>query len=64
MERNGAAILIDDAELNGELLAQKLAVLLEDDQILAEMSAASKSLGKPDAAEKIAQSALSLSVKE
>ncbi len=60
MEKNGAAILINDKELTGEILAKTLLDLLEDNQTLAKMAAASKKLGKPDAAEKIAQAVLNL----
>ena len=58
MESKGAAIVIDDKELTGELLAKKLIDLLEDEQTLEQMAASSRSLGKPNAAEKIAQAIL------
>ncbi|MBC8457854.1 MAG: undecaprenyldiphospho-muramoylpentapeptide beta-N-acetylglucosaminyltransferase [Deltaproteobacteria bacterium] len=60
MKKNGAAILINDEELTGEILAKTLLDLLEDNKTLAKMAAASKKLGKPDAAEKIAQAVLKL----
>ena len=60
MESKGAAIVIDDAELTGELLAKKLIDLLSNEQTLAQMAKASKSLGKPHAAEEIASAILNL----
>ncbi|MFQ6041758.1 MAG: undecaprenyldiphospho-muramoylpentapeptide beta-N-acetylglucosaminyltransferase [Candidatus Poribacteria bacterium] len=60
MVSEGAAIIINDSELTGEVLAQELIDLLFDEQRLGEMAAASKRLGKPRAAEEIAQAVLNL----
>ena len=54
MVDGGAATLIDDAELTPERLAEVCAALLGDPTQLAAMSAASRSLAKPDAAGRIA----------
>ena len=54
MASAGAAEVIDDAELTGELVWERASVLLADDERLAEMSAASASLAMPDAAERVA----------
>jgi len=62
MANKGAGIIINDAELTGELLAKKLIELLKDEQRLEQMAAASKSLGKPKAAEVIAKAILKLAV--
>ena len=50
----GAALTIDDAELTPELLAREAAALLGDPERLERMAAASRSLARPDAAERIA----------
>jgi len=60
MANKGAAIIINEAELTGEILAKKLIDLLENEQQLEQMAAASRSLGKPRAAEEIAQAILNL----
>lgn len=60
MASKGAAIIINDAELTGEILAQKLIDLLFNEPRLGQMAAASKSLGRPNAAEEIAQAILKL----
>ena len=46
---NGAARMIDDAELSGELLAQNLGELIRDKFSLERMSANSREMAKPDA---------------
>lgn len=63
MQKNGAAILIRDEELTGERLAKTIISLLEDEKTLAQMANASRQLGKPDAAEKIAKAVLNLAEK-
>lgn len=50
MVRGGAALLVDDGELDGELLGDLVAGLLADPARLAAMAAASRALGRPDAA--------------
>lgn len=55
IEKAGAAKVIIDKELNGELLAQELEKLLSDREGLKKMAEASRSLGRPEAAQQIAQ---------
>jgi UDP-N-acetylglucosamine--N-acetylmuramyl-(pentapeptide) pyrophosphoryl-undecaprenol N-acetylglucosamine transferase len=50
----GAALLVDDAELDGALLGRLTAELLGDRSRLAAMAAASAALGRPDAAQRVA----------
>jgi UDP-N-acetylglucosamine--N-acetylmuramyl-(pentapeptide) pyrophosphoryl-undecaprenol N-acetylglucosamine transferase len=54
MVAGGAALLVDDAELDGALLARLAAELLGDQGRLAAMAAASAALGRPDAARRVA----------
>ena len=54
MVAGGAALLVDDAELDGALLARLVAELLGDRARLAAMAAASAALGRPDAAQRVA----------
>jgi len=56
----GGAIMILDGELNAELLASTLRSLLWDRDRLEEMARASRLLGKPTAADDVADLALSL----
>jgi UDP-N-acetylglucosamine--N-acetylmuramyl-(pentapeptide) pyrophosphoryl-undecaprenol N-acetylglucosamine transferase len=58
MQRAGAAIVIDDAELTPERLADEAASLLSDPERLARMAAASRALARPDAAQRIADEVL------
>jgi len=58
MASAGAAEVIDDAEVTGELVWERSSALLADDERLAEMSAASASLAMPDAAERVAREVL------
>jgi UDP-N-acetylglucosamine--N-acetylmuramyl-(pentapeptide) pyrophosphoryl-undecaprenol N-acetylglucosamine transferase len=50
----GAAVEVDDADLTGDVLWERASALLADDDRLAAMSAASKSLAMPNAAEDVA----------
>jgi UDP-N-acetylglucosamine--N-acetylmuramyl-(pentapeptide) pyrophosphoryl-undecaprenol N-acetylglucosamine transferase len=50
----GAAVVVPDAECTGERLAAVLEALLADPDKLASMGAAARSLGRPDAAERVA----------
>ena len=54
MVAGGAALLVDDAELDGALLARLTAELLGDPERLAAMAASSAALGRPDAAARVA----------
>ena len=54
MVAGDAALLVDDAELDGALLARLVAELLGDRARLAAMAAASAALGRPDAAQRVA----------
>jgi UDP-N-acetylglucosamine--N-acetylmuramyl-(pentapeptide) pyrophosphoryl-undecaprenol N-acetylglucosamine transferase len=58
MATAGAAVVIEDADLTGELVWARAGELLADDQRLAAMSAASASLAMPDAAERVAAEVL------
>lgn len=50
----GAALLVDDARLSGDVLARLVAELLGNRERLAIMAAASAALGRPDAARRVA----------
>ena len=50
-EAAGAAWLMEEAELTGERLSDKLRLCLEKPDQLAEMAAKAKTLGRPDASE-------------
>jgi len=52
---NGAAMMMEDRDLNGSLLADTVISLLEDKSRLARMSAQARTLAVPDAAERIAR---------
>lgn len=52
--RAGAAVLVPDAELTPERLADELGYLLDRPEHLAAMDAAGRTLGRPDAAERLA----------
>lgn len=62
LAQNGAAILIEDAKLSGELLPQ-LRALLRDSRRRDEMAANMRALARPQAAESIAHLLLSLQEK-
>lgn len=53
MVAGGAALLVDDAELGGDMLRGLVAELLGDADRLGRMAAASVALGKPDAARRV-----------
>jgi UDP-N-acetylglucosamine--N-acetylmuramyl-(pentapeptide) pyrophosphoryl-undecaprenol N-acetylglucosamine transferase len=59
MERAGAAVTIDDAELSASRLEAEVGALLSDGGRLGRMAAASASLARPDAAARIADEVLS-----
>ena len=54
LERGGAAVLVDDAELDAARLAALVRELLGDGERLARMAAASRALGRPDATRRVA----------
>lgn len=60
LERQGAAVVIRDAELTGKKLIEELNKLLDNQDKMRSMAAASKSLGRPEAADRIAHLALTL----
>jgi UDP-N-acetylglucosamine--N-acetylmuramyl-(pentapeptide) pyrophosphoryl-undecaprenol N-acetylglucosamine transferase len=53
MTQGGAALLVDDAELDGALLGKLVGELLGDRARLAAMAAASAALGRPDATARV-----------
>lgn len=54
MQAAGAAVMIDDTELNGARLASAVRELLADGEQLARMATASRTLGRPDATQRVA----------
>ena len=58
MARAGAAVVVEDAELDGPTVLRLARELLDDPDRLARMSAASASLAMPDAADRIAAEVL------
>ncbi len=58
MEREGAAVVIADAQLTAQRLARTVAELFGDRQRLAQMAAASRRLARPDAAQDVAREVL------
>jgi len=60
MAKAGAAVVVADADLSSERLAVVLRDLLWDDERRARMAEASRSLGHPEAAERVAELALDL----
>lgn len=60
MEKHGAAYVVLDKELTGELLCEKVEELLRDATKLAEMAQASLALGRAQAADDIARLACSI----
>ena len=57
---HGAAVLVPDSELDGPRLAREVGTLLADDNRLRAMSAAARTLARPDAAEVIAREVLAI----
>lgn len=51
---HGAAVLVPDSELDSSRFGDELDRMLQDPVVRANMSAASRSLGRPDAAERVA----------
>jgi UDP-N-acetylglucosamine--N-acetylmuramyl-(pentapeptide) pyrophosphoryl-undecaprenol N-acetylglucosamine transferase len=62
LEKNGAALMIKNADLNGELLANTIRSLIQDKEKLADMAKSSRSMGRPDAAVEIARAVLSIAL--
>jgi UDP-N-acetylglucosamine--N-acetylmuramyl-(pentapeptide) pyrophosphoryl-undecaprenol N-acetylglucosamine transferase len=60
MEQQGAAILVRDVDLNGEVLIKTINELTCNPQKLDDMAIASKKIGRPEAAKSIADMALNL----
>ena len=60
MVDGGAALLVDDAELDGERLGRLVGELLGDPGRLAAMSACSAALGRPEAAQRVVDEAEAL----
>ena len=54
MVSGGAALLVDDAELNGEVLARLVASFWATASVSRAMASASAALGRPDAAQRVA----------
>ena len=63
LEKKGAAIVIKDSELTGELLFEKLNDLLADQGRLRQMSAAAAGMGCRNAADKVAELAMDLAAR-
>lgn len=57
---NGAALLVPDAELTGVTLVNAITKIISDDALQEKMAKASKSLGHPDASERLYQIVLKL----
>jgi UDP-N-acetylglucosamine--N-acetylmuramyl-(pentapeptide) pyrophosphoryl-undecaprenol N-acetylglucosamine transferase len=53
LEAAGAAVVIRDADLDGDMLTDGLLALLSDPERRARMAAAARKLGRPDAAERV-----------
>ena len=60
VEGAGAAVVILDKELTGEILLKQIESLLADDSKLQKMKDAAKALGRPEATEDIARKVLAL----
>ncbi len=55
VEKAGGAVVISEAELCVKTLSQAIERIMNDDELLEKMSRCSKSIGKPDAADRIYQ---------
>ena len=64
MVEKQAAIMLDDADLDGELLLQTIRGLLSDEQRLAELSQGARRLSRPDASASIASLLNDISLKD
>jgi UDP-N-acetylglucosamine--N-acetylmuramyl-(pentapeptide) pyrophosphoryl-undecaprenol N-acetylglucosamine transferase len=64
MEEAGAAVVVEDSELNGELVRELAADLLGDEARLERMAVASGSLARPDAADRVATEVLAAAESE
>lgn len=60
LEKEGAAVVIRDSELTGNILADTIERIIAEPEKLQQMAAASQRLGRPDAALEIAKAAISL----
>lgn len=60
LEQEGAAVVIEDEQLDGAKLAAVIVEYAADDARRAAMARASRELGRPDAAERVAREALAL----
>lgn len=60
VEQEGAAVTVEDEELNGAKLASLILELKRDDARREAMARAGRELGRPDAAERVAREALAL----
>jgi UDP-N-acetylglucosamine--N-acetylmuramyl-(pentapeptide) pyrophosphoryl-undecaprenol N-acetylglucosamine transferase len=60
VEREGAAVVVPDDELDGERLADEISELLTDLARLALMAQRARALARPDAAERVAETVLAL----
>jgi len=60
VETAGAAVVIPDGELAGDSLARRIQELLRDRTRLARMAQAARTLARPDAAHRVAESVLAL----
>lgn len=63
IERNGGAVLIIQKELSADLLCRTVLSLLSDEEKLAQMRSAMKSMGRPNATADIAQQLMELSAR-
>jgi UDP-N-acetylglucosamine--N-acetylmuramyl-(pentapeptide) pyrophosphoryl-undecaprenol N-acetylglucosamine transferase len=55
LERAGGAVVVPDAELDGDRLAHDCDALLGDPERLARMAVAARTLARPDAADRVAE---------
>jgi UDP-N-acetylglucosamine--N-acetylmuramyl-(pentapeptide) pyrophosphoryl-undecaprenol N-acetylglucosamine transferase len=60
MAEAGAAVVVPDAELDGERLRREAEAIAEDPEKLSNMAAAARGLARPDAADRIAEGILAL----
>lgn len=60
VEQQGAAVVITDKELTGELLSQTIRRLLAEPEKLTQMAVASQAMGRPHATENIVEAILAL----